>query len=442
MHALSSSMSTKMPGRPSSATTSTANSTIGSVMRGEHQGSHAAAKGSGRRGLAVGSAAMAVPLFDTATPLEPLRADCATAAAVLESGRYILGPEVEAFEAELAAYLGVRHVIGVANGTDALTSPCARWGSGPGDEVVVPSFTFYASAEAIPPTGARPVFCDVDPDTFCATPETVRAALTPHTKAVIAVAPVRQRRAGGRDRGAGACRCWRTPPRPRGALCTAAARPRSAPRPRSRSSPPRTSAASATAERSPRADAALAETARMLRFHGSRDKATYELVGYNSRLDELQAALLRVLLPELDGWAAGRRVAAARYEQAGAGRLRRAAGPGAGRRRPGTCTSCAIARRRAWRRRWGAWASARAATTACRCIASRRCASTPGASAARHRRARRARIWRIPISPVLGRDPGDRGRFRYSQRSRVAPARPCASGSTSPTLRTCWCWRR
>src|SRR5207248_1309771 len=99
----------------------------------------------------------------------------------------ILGPEVEAFERELADYLGAKHAVGVANGTDAITLALRALGVGPGDEVVVPSFTFYASPEAVPPTGARPVFCDVDPDTFCVTAETVRAALTPSTKAVIAV---------------------------------------------------------------------------------------------------------------------------------------------------------------------------------------------------------------------------------------------------------------
>src|SRR5688500_787814 len=122
---------------------------------------------------------MPVPLFDTATPLEPLRGRLRErAAAVLESGRYILGPEVEAFESELAAYLGVAHVVGVANGTDALTIALRALGVGPGDDVVVPAFTFYASAEAIPATGARPVFCDVDAETFCVTADTVRAALT------------------------------------------------------------------------------------------------------------------------------------------------------------------------------------------------------------------------------------------------------------------------
>ena len=120
---------------------------------------------------------MAVPLFDTKTPVAPLRAEIdARIAGVLDGGRFILGPEVEAFERELASYLGVEHVVGVANGTDALTIALRAMGVGPGDEVVVPSFTFYASAEAIPPTGARPVFCDVDPDTMCVTAETVRAA--------------------------------------------------------------------------------------------------------------------------------------------------------------------------------------------------------------------------------------------------------------------------
>ena len=131
---------------------------------------------------------MAVELFDTRTPLEPLREEIRDAIErVLDSERYILGPEVSAFEAELAGYCGAAHGVGVANGTDAITIALRAMGVGEGDEVVVPSFTFYASAEAIPPTGATPVFCDIDPDTYCVTAETVRAALTPRTKAVIAV---------------------------------------------------------------------------------------------------------------------------------------------------------------------------------------------------------------------------------------------------------------
>ena len=131
---------------------------------------------------------MSVPLFDTRTPVAPLRGEIdAKLAAMIDASSFILGPEVKAFEDEFAAYVGARHAIGVANGTDALTLALRAIGVGPGDEVVVPSFTFYASAEAVPPTGARPVFCDVDPETFCVTADTVRAALTPRTKAVMVV---------------------------------------------------------------------------------------------------------------------------------------------------------------------------------------------------------------------------------------------------------------
>jgi hypothetical protein len=131
---------------------------------------------------------MGVPLFDTTTPLAPLRGQIADAVAgVIDDGRFILGPNVKAFEQEFADYCGAAHAVGVANGTDALTIALRAMGVGPGDDVIVPSFTFYASAEAIPPAGARPVFCDVDPDTMCITAETVKAALTPRTKAVVAV---------------------------------------------------------------------------------------------------------------------------------------------------------------------------------------------------------------------------------------------------------------
>ncbi len=136
----------------------------------------------------LGCERVAVPLFDTATPLAPLNERLRNRAAeVLASGSYILGPHVAAFEREWAAYLGIRHAVGVANGTEAITIALRALGVGRGDDVVVPSFTFYASAEAIPPTGARPVFCDIDPRTFCVTTDTVKAALTPRTKAVIAV---------------------------------------------------------------------------------------------------------------------------------------------------------------------------------------------------------------------------------------------------------------
>jgi dTDP-3-amino-3,4,6-trideoxy-alpha-D-glucose transaminase len=264
---------------------------------------------------------MGVPLFDTRTPLAPLRPEIdARMRAVVDGGRFILGPEVEAFEAEFAAYVGARHAVGVANGTDAITLTLRAMGVGPGDEVVVPSFTFYASAEAIPPTGARPVFCDVDPHTFCVTAETVRAALTPRTKAVLAVhlfgnvAPVTEIEAFGvpvLEDAAQAAGSMGADGRP-GALGTAAT---------FSFFPSKNLGAFGDGGAVTTDDEALAEHVRMLRFHGSRDKQTFELVGNNSRLDELQAAVLRVQLPHLDGWAAGRRRAAGHYEAEGLGEL-------------------------------------------------------------------------------------------------------------------------
>src|SRR5579884_1683651 len=131
---------------------------------------------------------MAIPLFDTETAIAPLRQTLLERITnVIDGGTFILGPEVQAFEAELAAYLGVRHVISVANGTDAITIALRALGVESGDEVVVPAFTFYASAEAIAGAGARPVFCDVDPRTRNVSARAVRAALTQRTKAILAV---------------------------------------------------------------------------------------------------------------------------------------------------------------------------------------------------------------------------------------------------------------
>jgi dTDP-3-amino-3,4,6-trideoxy-alpha-D-glucose transaminase len=264
---------------------------------------------------------MSVPLFDTATPLAPLRPEIdAAIARVIDSAKFILGPEVAAFEREFAAYCGAPHAIGVANGTDAITLALRALDVGPGDDVVVPSFTFYASAEAIPPTGARPVFCDVDPETFCVTPETVKAALTPRTKAVIVVhlfgnvAPVAEIEALGVpviEDAAQAAGSTSPAGRP-GALGTLAT---------FSFFPSKNLGCFGDGGAITTGDDALADRVRMLRFHGSRDKVTYEHVGYNSRLDELQAAILRVQLPHLDAWADGRRAAGRHYEEAGLGEL-------------------------------------------------------------------------------------------------------------------------
>ena len=254
---------------------------------------------------------MAVPLF--ASSLEPHHDALAERiAAVVASGRYILGPEVSAFEEEFAAHLGVRHCVGVANGTDALTIALRALGVGPGDEVVCPSFTFYATAEAIANTGARPVFCDVDPATACVTRATVEPAISDRTRAIVPVhlfgnlAPVEEVRELGlpvledaaQAAGAGSA----------GALGDAATFSFFP----SKNLPCLGDGGAITTN-----DDDVAATARKLRFHGSADKQTFEAVGYNSRLDEVQAAVLRVLLKELDGWNEARRAAAAAYERHG-----------------------------------------------------------------------------------------------------------------------------
>src|SRR3954453_12448620 len=131
---------------------------------------------------------MAVPLFDPSTPLAALDAEIrAKVNEIIDSKRFVFGPEVQAFEREFAAYIGTAHAVGVANGTDALLLALRALGVGPGDEVIVPSFTFFASAEPIVLLGAIPVWCDVDPASFVMTVDSVREVLTPRTKAVIAV---------------------------------------------------------------------------------------------------------------------------------------------------------------------------------------------------------------------------------------------------------------
>ena len=264
---------------------------------------------------------MAVPLFDTSSTLRPLRDQMSEAIErVLDSERYILGEEVRAFEREFAAYCGTTHAVGVANGTEAITIALRAMGVGPGDEVVLPSFTFYASVEAVPPTGATPVFCDIDPDTFCVTADTVRAALTTRTKAVVAVhlfgnvAPIAEIASLGvpvLEDAAQAAGSTSSAGRP-GALGAAGT---------FSFYPSKNLACLGDGGAIVTSDAGIAERARVLRFHGSRDKVDYELLGYNSRLDELQAAVLRVQLPHLDDWARGRNEAGRHYEQTGLGGL-------------------------------------------------------------------------------------------------------------------------
>jgi len=244
------------------------------------------------------------------------------ASEVLRSGRFIFGPQVEAFEAEAAAYVGVKHAIGVANGTDALTIALRCLGVGPGDEVICPAYTFFATPETISSTGATPVFADVDPHTSCLDVDDVRARITGRTRAIVPVhlfgqiadmTPIMEL---ARERGLAvledAAQAWGAQQDgvKAGAFGDAA-----------------TFSFFPTKNLPCFGDGGMivtnrddvAELARMLRFHGSKDKKLFTHVGYNSRLDALQAAFLRRNLPEVDGWNAHRRQVASWYEESGLG---------------------------------------------------------------------------------------------------------------------------
>jgi dTDP-4-amino-4,6-dideoxygalactose transaminase len=233
---------------------------------------------------------------------------------VLESGEFILGPNVAAFESEAADYLGVRDSIGVANGTDALVLVLDALGVGNGDEVICPAFTFYATAEAIARRGATPVFADVDATTMNLDAEDVAARITKRTKAILAVhlfgrpAPLAELLRLGVPVIEDAAQAFGSPDIGRTGIASTFS-----------FYPTKNLFCIGDGGLVSTDDAALAERVRMLRFHGSRDKVDFELIGYNSRLDELQAAVLRIFLGELDGWVAKRREAAARYAELGLG---------------------------------------------------------------------------------------------------------------------------
>jgi dTDP-4-amino-4,6-dideoxygalactose transaminase len=258
-----------------------------------------------------------IPLVDVKAQYERLIPEIeARIRGVLESGRFILGPNVEAFEREAAEVLGVPRTIGVANGTDALVLALDALGIGPDDEVICPAFTFYATAEAIARRGATPVFADIDPGTLNLDPEDVAAKVTDSTRALMPVhlfgrvmplaglaelgIPIVEdaAQAFGAE---GAARV--------GVVSTFSFFP-------TKNLPALGDAGLVAAN-----DEALADRIKLLRFHGSREKKDFEAVGYNSRLDELQAAVLRLFLRELEGWNRSRREAAARYEELGLGEL-------------------------------------------------------------------------------------------------------------------------
>ncbi len=233
---------------------------------------------------------------------------------VLESGEFILGPNVAAFEREAADYLGVRDSVGVANGTDALVLVLDALGVGRGDEVICPAFTFYATAEAIARRGATPVFADVDASTMNLEAEDVAARITKRTKAILAVhlfgrpAPLGELVQLGVPVIEDAAQAFGSPDVARTGIASTFS-----------FYPTKNLFCIGDGGLVSTDDPELAERVRMLRFHGSRDKVDFELSGYNSRLDELQAAVLRIFLAALDGWVAQRREAAARYAELGLG---------------------------------------------------------------------------------------------------------------------------
>jgi dTDP-4-amino-4,6-dideoxygalactose transaminase len=256
-----------------------------------------------------------IPLVDVKAQYAPLIPELQERfAEVLDSGRFILGPNVAAFEREAAAYLGVAEAVGVANGTDALVLVLNAMGIGPGDEVICPAFTFYATAEAIVQRGATPVFADVDPETLNLDPQEVAARITPRTKAIMPVhlfgrpAPLAELAALGLPIVEDAAQAFGAP----GVARTGVASTFSF-------FPTKNLFALGDGGLVAATDEEVAARVRLLRFHGSRDKVDFDLVGYNSRLDELQAAMLRVFLPHLAGWNEARREAAARYAELGLG---------------------------------------------------------------------------------------------------------------------------
>ncbi len=262
---------------------------------------------------------MAVPLFDTKLQNNALAADLQAAfARVLASGQFILGPEVQGFERQCAEYLGVRHALGVSSGTDAILLALMALGIGPGDEVICPSFTFFATAGCVSRTGAKPVFCDVSADTFNLDVADAERRITPRTKAIMPVHLYGQ--AAEMDALSALAR--------KHSLtviedaCQAVGATQAGRRVGSLGDfgafsffPTKNLGAFGDAGLLTTNNDALAERALLLRNHGAHPKYYHKFVGGNFRLDAVQAALLAVKLPHLDAYAQRRTANAARYTE-------------------------------------------------------------------------------------------------------------------------------
>jgi dTDP-4-amino-4,6-dideoxygalactose transaminase len=256
-----------------------------------------------------------IPLVDVKAQYAPLLPQIRAAIdEVLESGQFVLGPNVSAFEEEAARYLGVRETVGVANGTDAIVLVLNALEIGAGDEVICPAFTFYATAESIARVGATPVFADIDPHTLNLSPERVAERITPRTKAIMPVhlfgrpAPLAELAALGLPLIEDAAQAFGSPDVARTGVASTFS-----------FYPTKNLFGLGDGGLVSTDDPELAERLRLLRFHGSKAKRIFEHVGTNSRLDEIQAAALRIFLRELDSWTSLRREAAERYRELGLG---------------------------------------------------------------------------------------------------------------------------
>jgi dTDP-4-amino-4,6-dideoxygalactose transaminase len=265
---------------------------------------------------------MSVPLLDLTAQHATIRDEVVSAAmAVIDAQAFILGHPVAELECEVAGLSGTRYAVGCANGTDALLLALRALGVGRDDEVITTPFTFFATAGAIHNVGARPVFVDIEPATFNIDPAAIAAAITPRTRAIIAVdlfgqmAPIEEIRRVAGDlpviedaaQSIGARRRVEDGWVMAGQAATIGT---------FSFFPSKNLGGWGDGGMMVTQDEALFEALVKLRTHGSVRTYYHELVGYNSRLDALQAAVLRAKLPHLAGWSAGRRANAAWYDEA------------------------------------------------------------------------------------------------------------------------------
>jgi dTDP-4-amino-4,6-dideoxygalactose transaminase len=265
----------------------------------------------------MSSPVTSVPLLDLLAQYQPIREEVLAAMTrVCDSQRFIMGPEVEGLERELAAMLHVSDCVGVSSGTDALLAAMMAIGIGPGDEVITSTYSFFATAGCISRLGARPVLVDIDPITYNVDPAAVAAAVTPRTKAIIPVhlygcsaemTPILEtaRKAGlAVIEDAAQAIGTRYHGTPVGGLGTMGC---------FSFFPSKNLGAFGDGGFVSTNDAALAHRLRLVRNHGAEPKYFHKFVGANFRLDALQAAVLRVKLPHLPAWTEARRCNAARY---------------------------------------------------------------------------------------------------------------------------------